>query len=92
MEPITIDWDSEEMKGVRISMKAGTTASQKNIGKGFIHVEGRVLYSHVWLILGKWMLSRTSLWYVNYTSIKPFNKIEPVLAILGAHNSELHGH
>ena len=52
-----MDWDSEETNGVRISISGEVriSISGKNRGisekcgdQGLTHVEGRVLYSHVW--------------------------------------------
>lgn len=51
-----------------------------------------ILKSHIWLVTGKWIHNRASLWYVYYTSVKLFNKIERVLAIVGAYDSGLDGH
>lgn len=44
-----MDWDSEETNGVRISIRGENHGiSEKRGDQGLTHVEGRVLYSHVW--------------------------------------------
>ena len=50
-------------------------------------------YIHMFGLLqaSGWIHSRASLWYVNYTSIKLFNKIEPVPATFRAYDSGLDG-
>lgn len=56
-----------------------------------MYVEDRVLYSHVWPVIGKWMQNRTSVSYVSYNAIKLFNKIEPIPATFGAYDRALDG-
>lgn len=49
-------------------------------------------YAHVWPATGKWVHNKASLWYVPHSSIKLFNKIEPVPAIFEVYDHGLDGH
>lgn len=43
-------------------------------------------------VISKWIHNRASLWSINYTSIKLFNKAQQVPTILGVYDSGIDGH